>query len=649
MHLHVSKEKIVNKGSSLPSGKQSYRPDIDGIRALAVISVILYHFKIPFFDGGFVGVDIFFVISGYLITKGIASSVDKGNFKYSVFYSRRVRRLIPALIAVIVITFIGSAALLSPNDMRDFSGSTIFALLGISNIFFWMQSGYFDSFASLKPLLHTWSLSVELQFYLIWPAIVIFICKNSRENSTRAMCIALFISLAGAISAYYTYINSVSAFFLTPFRMHEFAIGGLVSFFALPLNKFIGRITYTVGLFFVLLSIFSFNVNELVFPGYAAFLPCAGTAMLIASGNKTNVSKLLGNKVISHIGEVSYSLYLVHWPVFVLTSYALVFEPDFTQTVCMLVGTILLSYIMYYMVEKKFRLPKNAKLSGGMFSANCAFLTLIICVISISSWKGNGWEWRVPVEVRNINKIDKSLTTEYTWSLQKKFAARNNFDNSEKTKMLVIGDSQSADFINALSESGDLGRYDVVARTVILDCGAPYIGEAYSDIFFNSINKKTASKPNIISECKAQISQAMDPALLKAADKIILAMYYQPDLLRFVDSALIKLKDSSKAGIYVVGRKNLVKSSIEIVNSFQRLTGVEKYASKMRDGAAGYVNDNLSSVKGVKFIDMLKLTCPTHDSCMVVDKSGHPLFFDKAHFTKFGAVYFSKDIAKQIE
>ncbi len=628
---------------------KKYRADIDGLRAIAVIAVILYHFKIPFFDGGFVGVDIFFVISGYLITKNIVSLIDSGKFSFSDFYFRRVRRLIPALLVVVLSTFVASLFFLSPNDMSSFAGSVVYALIGFSNIFFWMQSGYFDSFASLKPILHTWSLGVELQFYILWPLLLWIVCKNWPNHSKRVLFVSAFIAIFTALSVYYSYKDSTAAFFLTPFRMHEFAIGALISFKKDITPKKTSLTIYSIGLALVLYSIFSFRVGEIVFPGYMALIPCIGSAMMIFADTKTLPSLVTNNKISAHIGEISYSLYLVHWPVFVIGSYAFVFPPTPLQTASLIITTVVLSYCLYFGVEKRFRSPVNAKLSGPSFSLSCTAFGMVVTVFAASCWGDGGWEWRLPAEIRKVNNIDESLTKGYTWLVQQKLDAKQGFDkNDKREKLLIIGDSQSADIVNALNEAGTLERYDVVARTVGNVCGTPYVNPQEIDDYLNAKNGMTASKPNLATICKEQMKRLMDGDLLNESNKIIISMYYPQNLTKYVDDGISEIKSKTNAIVYVVGRKNLSKSSIAIINSFHRIVGIDKFAAKFIEPTTTMANDNVKQIKGTKFVDMMSLVCPEKDSCLVVDKKNRPLLYDDAHFTKYGAEFFGPQIANLI-
>ncbi len=234
-----------------------YRPDIDGLRAIAVLAVIFYHFKVGVCSGGFVGVDIFFVISGYLITKGILSKQRDGKFDFADFYFRRVRRLIPALFVTITASYAVAFAIFSPADFKSLSGSTVYALTGLSNIFFWLESGYFDTASSMKPLLHTWSLSVEIQFYILWPLMLLLVTRFTKHHIAATL---ILIIVGGVAAVAYLNIDASGAFYLTPFRMHEFLFGALVVLLErFKLRKGIADAAYLIGLVLVAYSIFFFQ------------------------------------------------------------------------------------------------------------------------------------------------------------------------------------------------------------------------------------------------------------------------------------------------------------------------------------------------------------------------------------------------------
>ena len=627
----------------------NYRHDIDGLRAIAVISVILYHFNIPYFKGGFIGVDIFFVISGFLITKNIIKLVDGNAFSFSEFYFRRIRRLIPALLVTIAITFIASYYILSPEDMGSLSGSVVYAIVGASNIYFWLQSGYFDSFASLKPLLHTWSLGVEIQFYFLWPVFLWLTCKFIKKNQPRTIIVVLFVLISCAISILQSFNETTTAFFLTPYRMHEFAIGALAFFFHVPNKNIAKNILYSIGVFSVLLSVLTFNITAIVFPGYMVLIPCIGAALMIISGGDSKLSVITNNKAAAHIGEISYSLYLVHWPIFVLTSYIVIFPLNNFQIIGGIAATIICAYVLYYLVETRFRSPVNAKLSGSSFALSCTMTGMLISVVAASCWGNNGWDWRIPEEIRNVNNIDKSLTKDYTWKIQPHLDAKIGFDMHDKRKkLLVIGDSQSADFINAMTESGTIEKYDVVARTVVNVCGTPYVAPNKIDLFLSSTNKMTSSNPKFIATCKRQFDRLMNKDLLESADIIVLAMYYPHNLIDYVKEGVKDIQKNTNAKFFVLGRKNLSKSSIAIINSFQRINGIDKFASKFKERTTTLANDRMRGIDGITFIDMMGLICPLKESCLVMDKQNNPLLYDPAHFTKYGAEYFGPQIAKYI-
>lgn len=625
--------------------KAGYRPDIDGIRAVAVIAVILYHFQISSFKGGFVGVDIFFAISGYLISKGIISSVDKNKFAFSDFYSRRTRRLIPALLSVIGLTYFSAYFIQSPNDFAQTSGSVVYALAGISNIYFWKISGYFDNFASLKPLLHTWSLSVELQFYIVWPVVLMLICKFAKKDIPRLIIIGAITVALATISIYHVNKDSSGAFYLTHYRMHEFTIGAMFVLVERYLkNAITATCIYLLGMLMVLVSIFTFDVHSIVFPGFYALIPCIGTAMMIGSGGHSRFSFLLGSRAPRFIGEISYSLYLVHWPVYVLTSYVLVFPMDNGQVVIGLIATLVLSLILYFVIEKPLRTPGAVIKSGPAFSLACSLFAIAIIIPSASSWAEKGWEWRIPKELQEINHIETADTTGYTWKVQEKLAAKNEFQKSSKKKILVIGDSQSADVINMMSESGALENNDVIARTIYFDCGTPFVSQQDMEDYFYKKNPKTIARPELIPKCEKQIDGVINGKLIKEADEIYIAFYYLPNLQSYVIKGIDKIKETSKGEVIVFGRKGFSKGSIDIANSFKRVVGLEKYGAKFIDPLSPKINMDLHAYAGQNFIDVLGYICKDAEDCSVLTDDMKPIYYDNAHFTKYGAKYIGNKI-----
>jgi peptidoglycan/LPS O-acetylase OafA/YrhL len=297
----------------------TYRPDIDVLRCLAILAVLFYHFKIKPFSGGFVGVDIFFVISGYLITGIISNEMLEGIFSFSSFYNRRARRLVPALFTTILLTFVVSYFVFFPADFIRQSRATVFSLLGASNLLFWTESGYFDVDSVVKPLLHTWSLSVEFQFYAVWPVFIYFLVKAKRYTK-------IGLSAAAAISfvacQYMLYEDSAAAFFLTPFRIWEFAVGGLVVLLERRRiqNVFLLEGVYLTGLFLIVACIVGYG-RDTLFPGLMALPPVIGTAFMIYAGSRAKASALFDQYPLRYVGQISYSLYLVHWPILVFSLY----------------------------------------------------------------------------------------------------------------------------------------------------------------------------------------------------------------------------------------------------------------------------------------------------------------------------------------
>lgn len=627
--------------------KLVYRPDIDGLRAIAVLAVILYHFKVPFFTGGFVGVDVFFVISGYLITKGILSQQDEGRFKLGEFYTRRVRRLIPALLFTIAVSYALSALLFSPNDFKQMSGSTVYALTGISNIFFWLESGYFDSAAIVKPLLHTWSLSVEIQFYALWPIILLSTYRLTKSALPTA---AIFL-LGSAVAYYFLRVDAVGAFFLTPFRIHEFLAGSLVVFLERKnISPSIKGTLYLIGLALVITPIFIYDSEKTLFPGLAALPPIVGAGLMILSGGAATTAGIFKSWPAIKIGEISYSLYLVHWPIYVFASYIFMQGLSAHEILILMCITFIAAIALYYFIEKPFRAPRKTSISGSGFALASLGCSTALIVIASSSWGQNGWEWRVPEEIRTITNIDKPLLDKYTWNLHNALNERAGFEIGEnKEKILIIGDSQAADVVNMLNESGYAKTLDIVSRIIVTDCATPLIQNDEADVFFRKINTLTIKRPELVTPCIDKIARATDEGLLKSADRIFIAMLWRPFAADHNIKAIKKIVSMTNAKVYVIGRKDLVKSSIDIASSLGRTAGINHYAARFNNPDVAKTSKLLSQVNGARFVDMMKITCPKKDSCIVLTDENRPIFFDNAHFTREGAKYVGSNFVSQIK
>jgi peptidoglycan/LPS O-acetylase OafA/YrhL len=287
-----------------------YRPDIDGLRAVAVLLVLFFHAGFDFFSGGYVGVDVFFVISGYLITGILVSGIEKNKYSFKTFILSRITRLYPALISTVIITIIIGFMLFTPSDYINLGKTAIYTIASISNFFFWMKAGYFDTSSETNPLLHTWSLSVEQQFYLIWPLVIVLAIRSSRKRALTTILIIGFISLC--FSEAFVKIDPTSNYYMMPFRIFEFAAGG-----ALALRKSSGgkttianNIGFLLGLALIVFSAITYG-KATAFPGVHALVPTIGACFCILCGGNSRASCLVRNTPIVAIGIVSYSIYLV--------------------------------------------------------------------------------------------------------------------------------------------------------------------------------------------------------------------------------------------------------------------------------------------------------------------------------------------------
>lgn len=385
-----------------------YRADIDGLRALAVMPVVLFHANVPGFGGGFVGVDIFFVISGFLITSIIAEEITQGRFSIVAFYERRIRRIFPALFAVLLVSSILAIWLLLPNQFDAYSRSVLGTAFFASNIVFWRETGYFAAPASEKPLLHTWSLAVEEQFYVFLPLLLLFIYHWL--NAKWTVWIVLLTILSFALSIWGVAVKPSATFYLAPTRAWELLLGSILALGAIPTlrSRPLMEALFLVGAGSIAWGIFGLSVVS-PFPGLNALFPCIGAALVIYSGQNTSLYSnwFLRSKPFVFVGFISYSLYLWHWPLLVFGQIWNVYELTSFQTTAIVSLSFLAATLSWKYVESPFRKRGAVLARKGLFSTAFA----AICVLLIFGTYGvvtHGWPERVPAKSVEIAKFTKS-------------------------------------------------------------------------------------------------------------------------------------------------------------------------------------------------------------------------------------------------
>lgn len=368
-----------------------YRPEIDGLRAIAIVSVLLYHAGFTMFSGGYIGVDIFFVISGFLITSIILNEIDKGTFSIIAFYERRARRILPALFFMILCIIPLSLFFMIGEEQKDFGKSLIYVSLFISNILFAKQTDYFATNSDTIPLLHTWSLAIEEQYYLFFPLLLLLIWQINKSKIFFTIIsigiVSLFIcQLGGNFTKQYPFVNSLelfnspsSAFYMIFTRAWELMIGSAIAYLMF-IKRFSSSNTLSIsGLVMILLSILLFNKNT-PFPSIYTLFPTIGTALIILySSNNTYVTKILSIKFITAIGLISYSTYLWHQPIFAFFRLSNFGQTSTIEYIFLIVLTFLLAFFSWRYIEKPFR-DKTFLSTKLIFQQAFTFTVLIISI-----------------------------------------------------------------------------------------------------------------------------------------------------------------------------------------------------------------------------------------------------------------------------
>ena len=375
-----------------------YRPDIDGLRALAILPVLLFHAGVPGFSGGYVGVDVFFVISGFLMAKILFEDWRNGRIDFLSFYERRVRRLLPALFFLLAGVFLVGVFVLLPHELKRLGADSVSVILFGSNFPFWLRADYFDTAAQQNPLLHTWSLAVEEQFYIVFPLALWFAFKLKRPLALMALAALLSLSVA----AYGAWNHPSATFYLLPTRAWELLVGAFVAAPILrPPTALLAQAAGVLGGASVLAPMFLYS-DATPFPGLAAAPPCLGAAMLIWAGAQRHlVARLLAFTPLVWVGLISYSLYLWHWPIIVFGRLLVIDADTFAFRTAALALSFAAAWASWRFVERPFRRRSVAATRARAFwSAGASAMVGVVLAAAVVL--ADGLSFRIPAQAQAI-------------------------------------------------------------------------------------------------------------------------------------------------------------------------------------------------------------------------------------------------------
>jgi peptidoglycan/LPS O-acetylase OafA/YrhL len=462
-----------SKDQNLPLPTPEYRANIDGLRAVAVGGVMAFHAFPEWLQGGFIGVDVFFVISGYLITSLILKTIENRTFSFSDFYARRIRRIFPSLILVTITCCCFGWFALLPDEYRSLGKHVVGSAVFIPNFLFWSESGYFDYAADTKPLLHLWSLGIEAQFYLLWP-LMVWLSLKCRSNLIITSGVLLFASLVLNVSIVDS--DTAGAFFSPLTRFWELVSGALLACFLCDENSpfaiFRSRIRSgpivdnglaIFGMMCLLLGA-SLLTPDVLYPGAWALIPVAGTLFIIMAGDKAWLNRaVLSNRLLVGIGLISFPLYLWHWP---LLSFARILEgssPDFSIRVAAVVLSFVLASLTYYFIEKPVRF--------GLHKAGKTFLLVILMALSGSLglfiFIEDGFKFRASSRViaAQVADLNFDLPDSEGWYCQDaSYDSPRCHSTGPSPSVVVIGDSHAMTIYAGLrdrfkAKGQDIGLY----------------------------------------------------------------------------------------------------------------------------------------------------------------------------------------------
>ena len=615
-----------------------YRWEIDGLRAIAIGFIILYNAKITIlghqpFKGGFIGIDIFFVISGYLITSIILKElVTTGSFSFKHFYEQRIRRIFPALLLVMLVSFPFAWMYLMTNNFISYANSIITSLSFSSNFFYHYSANTFGQVGALhKPFLHTWSLSVLGQYYILFPIILITTFRYLRKYIIHILILGFIVSLG--IAELGSRNDPSATFFFIHTRIWELMAGSILAYFEIEKSsknrlKDNNNFLSFLGLLLIFLSFFIFyyfdNLNH---PSFVTLIPVIGVCLVIHYSTKdTIVKKILSIKILNIAGLVSYSLYLWHYPLFAFIRTSGIVTGNITKKILLMVVLVLLSVLSYYFVEKKFR-NKNLNFKKVLMVLSSVGLIVLITNFLIIFNKG------YPDRFTNLKNINENYVAD-NFHLSKlripeESTQKKEFDRN-KMKVLIIGDSHGEDLHNAFFLNKEkFDKYDFA-----------YL--PFSDTRNANEENEKRKKTNIFLQ-----SDVLVFSFRWNENKIDIISEY---IEKIENKKIVIISSTNEYKVHSTAYTLLDKKVLFEKEKFDYY-GLKKLYFENRllhsNSAINKKLKNFSKSNKFLFLNREDFMCDVVDKeCEYVDKSGKKIFFDYAHYTRQGAKYFGEKIHK---
>jgi len=636
-----------------------YRPDIDGLRAISVTLVVLYHAFPSTFSGGFIGVDVFFVISGYLITSIIHKQLNSNTFSVIQFYQRRVLRILPALLIVISsVAFVGWI-LVKDYEFTTFGKHIFSSAFFFVNFVYIEESGYFDLDSIKKPLLHLWSLAIEEQFYIFWPLCLIALYKFKQYLKVVLLiiigCSLIYCYLLSLVDNNYAFFHPLSRFW-------ELAIGGYIAY--LPIygrrfSGFISNIALVIAIALLIFATYYYN-DQMLYPGIYALIPVVSAVLIITFGESSSVAKsILSNSLSVYVGKISYPLYLWHWPILSITSLMYLDTLTSIHLIALVLASVFLSITTFHLVERR--------INNNFYEQTKAIILLLILILL--GIFGSAINTNLGYPSRSINHrpftLDKSINSYFDiyennnsiqaiWEEERQSAIRSkichlktkeqsfvsfsqNLEtclllNETKTNILVLGDSIAADFYVSLTYA--LGKEHNILQLTGAGC--------------------SVGKENLSDGCRSLLNYAKE--FIKTNDLlkyIVIGGSWsnpRPDYNININSVFDYIELIGNKKTYLVGPPVTFKPNVkDIIHKSIFITNQASISQKYLDKSALSLNNEMSSMsskKGITYIDRINLYCTDKYECPIISEDGKLLIPDYGHLYVEGAKYLGNIIKK---